>query len=1115
LALSRIGKKILKIIWISAGSLIILLTAFHFWVVYHAEDILQELVESKSNGKLKLEVRNFKFNWFSRKMELQDAVFHSTDSVNAATTYSFAVRKINIKLKAFWPLVFDKQVLINNLELKDPDITVTRLRKSKDKVRDDNVSVPLEMGRIYNSIQDALEVLQVKKFELDNASFQLINKIQPDQQSIAISHIDLTIHDLKVDSSKFSGKEKLFFRDVILKSRDQDILFPDKRHRLSFRKFRINIEKKIVEFDSCTLAVVKTDNTSTGFSIFFDALVLTDIDFDTLYRAQVIKADSVYCINPVFNLTADLDKRKKGKRSSPKLDEIIRKLTGDMMLNFVIVNNASFDISTTRNGNPSSFKSQNNNFEMQGLRIDDDAKRPLKVEKFAMAIRNYENFLRDSLYALQFDSIHVNNDRIFLNNFAFQKLNNKGKPVSNFSVPRFLLTGLSWDDLLFERRLKAQEATLYDPVIDYNEVPRKIDAKAKRNVFDVLSDINDVLLLENMNIINGDIHVKLNGGIDMQLKKANMSVESRVLLGSDQLSGIRRSVNYLDFNKGILQINDLKVQLDNINYTGADSRLNAQTATVSNTSGTINATAKNIAMKEVFINEFTGDVSIGGLNWEQADIDISNALAATNEKKTGASFISLTDIIGKNTRISSVSGNKKTTAYINHVAATAFLLKPGEKPFIAGLDLSGSDLFMTGTNNQTSVERFNIVDQQKAVFENISYKNKTATDSTDISAERLSFVPDVQMAIEGELRATDMKISNPVINIHTGLKTAAAIATAFSLPKGTLDKLVIEKPVFNLSRQTEKGLLKINWDGRNTTLPPLSINNIISDGSSLSASQLDLLLNNFIFKSDNGLKISSGKAEIKTQLNDLSFQQEENKESRWQATITTATGKDFSFDSVGKKNGQLNIKSWDLKDLALSSSSTKNIRQLLAENKKTSLKQLNGNYLDASKRLDWFNVAYDKNTRFLTLDSFLYNPVLSKEEFTKAHPFQADYFRISTGSARIGAFDIDSYLADSIVRIDKMTINDIVFNDYRDMRLPFQSGIIKPLIGNRIKNIPIKLSIDTVLLNNASVTYVETNAQTKQTGTIPVSGLNLNYKNGRILCRFIIRFPSCCYYKSC
>jgi hypothetical protein len=91
----------------------------------------------------------------------------------------------------------------------------------------------------------------------------------------------------------------------------------------------------------------------SGF--FFDSLLLTNIDFDTTYtRHDVIKADSVYCVNPQFSLDVKLGK-KTGSGKPPKLDRIIQQLTGDMRLGFVIVNNATVNINTERNGNPSSF----------------------------------------------------------------------------------------------------------------------------------------------------------------------------------------------------------------------------------------------------------------------------------------------------------------------------------------------------------------------------------------------------------------------------------------------------------------------------------------------------------------------------------------------------------------------------------------------------------------------------------------------------------------------------------------------------------------------------------------------------------------------------------------
>ena len=59
---------------------------------------------------------------------------------------------------------------------------------------------------------------------------------------------------------------------------------------------------------------------------------------------------------------------------------------------------------------------------MQGLKIDQGAVKPVRVEKFVMAIRNYENFIKDSSYRIQFDSVKIEDDQITLSNFLFNTL---------------------------------------------------------------------------------------------------------------------------------------------------------------------------------------------------------------------------------------------------------------------------------------------------------------------------------------------------------------------------------------------------------------------------------------------------------------------------------------------------------------------------------------------------------------------------------------------------------------------------------------------------------------------------------------------------------------------
>jgi hypothetical protein len=1088
LRVKRLGRKFFKITALVAGSLILLLVAFHFWIVHHAEEILQDLVKSKSNGKLKLEVRNFKFNWFSKKMELVDAVVYTTDSTDAGTSYRFAVKTIKLKVKAVLPMILEKKVMINDLDLKEPDILVTRLRASQDTTRGAKVSIPQEMGRIYNSIQDALLVLKVKKFEIENAKFTLVNRIQPEDIPVSIDHIDFHIDNFKVDTSRLTGKEKIFFSDnIVLKARDQDILLPDGRHRISFRKFRINIEKKIVEFDSCTIAAIKADTSDAAFSIYFDALQLTNIDFDALYRSEIIKADSVYCTNPKFMLSVDLGMRTGPNKPPPKLDEIIRQLTGNLALNYVIVNNASFDINTVRNNRPSSFTSSGNNFEMQGLTIDNQALHPLKVRKFALAIRNYENFLRDSTYEMRFDSVFFNDDNILLNDFSFRRFY-RGNLVNTFIVPRFKLTGLSWEDLLFDQKLTAQQATLYDPVIRYIETGEQSGNKKNKNIFDALARINDVIMLEDLIINNGNINLKLLGDMEMQLDKASFGVESRSLLGSDQLSEIRRSVNNLSFVKGKFRIKDLSVQLDEMKYTGLESSLQASKLSVYNESGKVNAVARNVTMNEILINEKTGDISLGSIDWEHADIKLSTG---SRGRKISSSFVQLTDITGKDTRLDWTTGNKNITTHINSISATAFILRPGEKPVIGGMQIDGRALHVSGDAFRFNVDNYSLIDQKTATLEGTHYYKYNAYDSTHIFLPRISFVPAIQSVIDGDMKAGNVLVSRPEILINKNQVHPSEGLTALGLPKLQINSLVIEEPLVNYTGPGDKGITRLDWNGRRGVPGTLTISEFRSDSVLFEAKQVDISLGNFTYQQVNGKGFDAGDGRILAKLNNIHFSQPAGETSTWKAILTSLEGYNFLFDSIGKKAGRLSIASIALRDLAIQSSSLLRAKKLIEENQQFRVHGLTGSYADDENEFKWHNAGYDKYSKRFSLDSFSYRPVMDIAAFTANHPFQTDYIQLNTGPIRAGPFDIDGYLNDSIIRIGELRIDDLNFTDYRDNRLPFRAGIIKPLFVPRILSIPIKLSIDSVYFQNANAVYSEVNPKTNQTGVVPVTRMTI------------------------
>ena len=280
----------------------------------------------------------------------------------------------------------------------------------------------------------------------------------------------------------------------------------------------------------------------------------------------MIKADSVYCVNPQFELDVDIPKKSDRKRQTPKLDKIIQQLTGNLQLGFVVVENASINITTTRDEKPTTFTSDHNNFEMQGFTVDKDAPRPVLVKSFAMAIRNYENFIKDSSYSIQFDSILFNNNRILLSNFKLEQLEN-GVARNSFSMPQFELRGLVWDDLVFNRHFHAQGATLYRPLIDFT-VNDTVRNQEKRTVFNSLGRIGRIMELEDLDIIDGKIDLVLRGNTQLHLQNASLSIESNTLFDSKRIASLEESVNHLSFSHGLLQTRNLSFEMENAHLPG-------------------------------------------------------------------------------------------------------------------------------------------------------------------------------------------------------------------------------------------------------------------------------------------------------------------------------------------------------------------------------------------------------------------------------------------------------------------------------------------------------------------------------------------------------------------
>lgn len=1068
-------KKILKTLGIILGIIIILITALHIYVVNNAEALVEDIVAKESNGKLKLKVKNIKFNYFSKKVELNDITFFSNDSLDLATSYHFQVDKIKIKVKALIPIFTRKELKIDSLVLFAPKITVTRLKPLPlDTTGQKDISIPHEMGKVYNSIMDALKYLEVRRFQFDDGVFKLVNKVVPDQQPLVITRMHFHIEtDPNTSAEDFLESDKLVFW-----TKGQDITFPDGDHRLAFSRFRIKIKKRLIEIDSCTLIGKRADSTGSGFSLYLDTLKLTNVDFQSLYEKGLIKADSVYCLDPKFKIELELKNKTAGTKKIPNLDTLVNQLTGDMQLNYVGVRNAEVNITTTRNDKSTSFTSEKNNFEMTGLRIDHSLPQPISLESFDMAIRNYENFVKDSSYFLRFDSIRLRENRILLSNFSINTEPYKDK--RNIQVRQFVLSELSWADLLFDQKIIARQATLIRPVIDY--YPSAAEKPKSRNpIVNSLAGINNFMSLEKLVIENGKIKVRTRHTIDLLLDEANLILNSNNVADSLSVENVEESIELLNFKKGIMKTKGLVVNMDNASFDGTTKQFLFEKVNVYDHQQNFNINARNLRLDSLVFTDSSKMLTGQGISWDKAHIELN--FLQSGKKANGPLTILFNKVNGSNTQLYVNNPKSSLSVFLNTISIASVDKK--EKLKINSLKTDGKDLYWFGPYTSLTADKFLLTDHTVSSLTNFQFKQAKNNDSIDIKASGIAFTPDINSIIKGSSQIKNAKISEPVVNLRFAEKKDSSEQKP--LPEIYIDELEMERPVFSLETLASKGLHKLYWDGSKSNflikdLTSKGIDNRISIGS------LNTTLSNFSFTNANNKTTTSKEGSLKVQLSNLAMSP--GTKLFWSAKVNEVIAQNFTADSIGKKPASVKVYQGILKNLQLGSEINGDLKAIIKKNPSFTISDISGEIIDEKKHWTWSNFSFSKTAQSATVDSVSFHPVKSRDEFVSASKWQTDYITFKSGKISVSKFDLDQYLEDSVFRTGNIALDNPFFTSYRDKTPPFHAGIIKPLATKLIQRIPFKVSIDTILISNGTAEYTELNDKTKETAVVPVTRMN-------------------------
>lgn len=1083
MAVKSVFRRFFKILLITIAIHAIVILGLHIWFVNNARGVLKQIVSEKSNGKLSLKLSKLSFEFFSNKLQIREANLESTDSAGQPATYQVKFRKLTLRIHSFWPLLLQKRLLLDSIKLHDPQINVVLWRKDTASTFErDDLSVPREMGKLYNSMLDVLDGFGIRRIIINNASLSLINKMKPGSKPVAISNVYLDVIRTAGNTRKrdeFVAHEQT----VDLRTTNQNIALPGGRHQLSFKTFTLQLFRKYIELDSCTITAIPTASAKSSYQIFFSKLLLIGVDFNAMYLHNLIRADSVYCENPLFNIDL-ITSSSTLKKERPDPEKIVRELTGDLDLAFVGVKDAGININISGNKSRSLFNSNKDNFEMRGLRINSDSSVPVAVQQFDMLVRDYRLYNEDSSTAYSFDSVAFKNNKIVLNNFSVSTTSSRSAKRSrrDYRIPYFELTGLDWYQLVFEENLRAREAVLYNPVINYTRTSLPLKRK-KTNLFASLQNIDNLVTLDKVNIINGEINMKM-GGSALNFQDVNLSIYTNRLLKSTNKEGLRRAVDLFSFSSGVIKSKDITAQLKNVRYTGSNL-IHADQVLINSNSRKIAATIDDVFIDNLLMDEEMETVVVDGLRWKKGSVFLQEASSPNTNGR--ATTVHLKNISVKNTELNFSNKNTTITTNVETLELTS-LFKQNQQPLqTVGFFLEGSSLNIAGGLLKLNTGEYRITDLKPSFISQVQFERIDKRDTLNIESPRLEFLANINSFLAKDFHLSNMTADALSIKFKKWNDPLRTAVDSQRTPSIRIDNITVNKPDIYIAAHRNDSATIINI--------PRSDNGIIK-GADLLVNNGNLQLGSLSLNTKAATLVkSSGEVlgvedgTVNLDLTNLKVSKKDDKPV-WSGLINNLYLQNPNTLFLGNNKNKLMLKDVSIGNFRVNSEYMASLDQLVKFNISAWLRSTTGHYTDSITTLKWFNADYNYINRTLSVDSFVYYPTQPRDSVIARTPYQIDYITLSSGAIRFTDFDLEKYRNDSALFANTISITNPVITIYRDKQPPFLSGIIKPLPVNSIRRISLPVSVSRVNIINGNLSYSEKNAKSGAEGTVSLTRIN-------------------------
>ena len=1070
----------------------------YLWFIRHAEELVRQFLLEESNGAIDLRTQRVSYGFKTHRLILTGNTFITRNA--KANHYNLTAKVIECSMGPVYQIISERRLIVDSILVDGPNISVER----KLPVNRRNISLPEELGRIYQLLEKSLKNLSIQTFQVTNGSFRLDHS-SDNLPPVNISGISLRLEGLRIpnnaDRGRFMHSDRL-----LVETGRQSIQLPDGRHALSFRAFRLDTRDSSISLDACRLTDQRHAESIARFDMAFDRLQFKNLDLARLSRENMLKTDSLTCLKPDIRLGFEITSKGEtnsaaGRRKlQESVENAVRQMTGHLDIGHIKVTEARIDLTTTRNGRKSRYQTSGSDFTIDELVIPTQA--PLRIGRFDFEIRNYIGYSSDSLYAIRFDSVQLRDRTVSLGRFAVRSTpKNANAAWKEIQMKAFELQGIYWPALIFDNRIQALRATLVEPAIKLETNATETERKKNKGAFyAALNGFRKILEMDSLMIRNGSVSVKTDNGASLDLNGFHSGVDIRAFLSSSNPTDLIGSLNGFSFSDGMLFNGIERISLQNGLYNRARQQLTLQAASYRDLNDPLIISANGLVLDSP---ERTPDnqFKARSVSWTSADIRMDRSRKrARNPDRSKPLLIGWQSTRGNNTTLDISAGETSMTTTVDHLQTGPVDITAIGKPDIRNIALEGRDLRLELSRSRSRIGRYTLTDGLWSTLEDIELYLPMGERRIQALVPRLMLKAELGSFLAEKPVVDSLRVEDPVFRFER--MSGGNPMPANNIPDLTVGNIDIVRAILPKDPIRLRDDLKLSGK-----IPFWRFHKLNVREGSLSIQMLNIGWDSL--RAEKGKTIittlnAGGKTAVFTDLNFRPATQERT--IRWSATLRRFDAMSMSIIDRNPSENEATPTSLMMDHINLSSLQLgSGIRMDAASiaNTQPALSFQIGHLkrMGTSNDIDVKGMEWQQGNRKLRWSAFSFTPKLDKYTFTKTLRNQQDHISLRTGAGIADQLDLAGFLQDGMLKIRHLHTDEAELSFFRDRTLPLLTGIIKPLPAGLLKRFKTPFIIDSLSVRKSIIAYEEINDKTGKHGFVLLKhtdGSLLNLRNTNI-----------------